>query len=305
MPNIVSQLRFCRGVPISSSNASDVPADGHRSFFNSYLELVAAVVKIVSVELCAAVPVIVTEPGVKVQVGVSLAASGATEQVRFTVPVNPFDGVTVIGAVFPVVAPRKTLSVELPPPTINVGAAFTVSATVAVAVNEPEVPVIVTVTGPPTVAVLAAVSVTTLDPVAGFVPNDAVTPLGSPLAERVTLPVNPFAGFTVMVSVLLLPWVTDRLAAELESVKLGPGFNVRAMVVDAVSDPEVPVIVTVVGPPTVAEFVAVSVSTLDPVAGFVPNDAVTPLGSPLAVRVTLPLKPLAPATVIVSVLVLP
>ena len=64
---------------------------------------------------------------------------------------------------------------------------------------------IVTVVGPPTVAVLDAVSVSTLDPVAGFVPNDAVTPLGKPLAERVMLPVNPFAGLTVMVSVLLLP----------------------------------------------------------------------------------------------------
>ena len=64
---------------------------------------------------------------------------------------------------------------------------------------------IVTVTGPPTVAVLAAVSVSTLDPAAGFVPNEPVTPLGSPLAESVTLPVNPFAAVTVIVSVLLPP----------------------------------------------------------------------------------------------------
>jgi hypothetical protein len=78
-----------------------------------------------------------------------------------------------------------------------------------------------------------------------------------------------------------------------------------AMVVDAVSDPEVPVIVTVTGPPTVAELAAVSVSTLGPVAGLVPNDAVTPLGNPLAERVTPPLKPFAPVTVIVSVLLLP
>ena len=203
-PSIVIQLRFRRGSPISS-RANAVPAEGHRSLFNSFRALVAAVVFIVSVELCAPVPVIVTEVGVKVHVGVSLAATGVIEQVRFTVPVNPFDGVTVIDTVFPVVAPGAMLSVELPPPTTKVGAAFTVSATVVDAVSEPEVPVIVTVVGPPTVAVLDAVSVSTLDPVAGFVPNDAVTPLGKPLAERVMLPVNPFAGLTVMVSVLLLP----------------------------------------------------------------------------------------------------
>ena len=144
-----------------------------------FLPLVAAVVKIVSVELCAAVPAIATELGVNVQVGVSLAAVGAIEQFRFTVPVNPFDGVTVIGIVFPVVAPGKRLSDEAPPPTTKVGAAPTVSATVVDAVSEPEVPVIVTVVGPPTVAVLAAVRVSTLVPVAGFVPN---VPVGLPVA---------------------------------------------------------------------------------------------------------------------------
>jgi hypothetical protein len=162
-------------------------------------------VKIVSVELCAEVPVIVTEVGDKVHVGGSLAAIGVIEQLKVTVPVNPFDDVTVIGTVFPVVAPGAMLSDELPLPTTKVGDAFTVSAKVADAVNEPEVPVIVTVAGPPTAAVPVAVSVRTLDPVAGFVPNDAVTPLGKPLVERVTTPVNPLAGFTVTVSVLLLP----------------------------------------------------------------------------------------------------
>jgi len=68
-----------------------------------------------------------------------------------------------------------------------------------------EVPVIVTVTGPPTTEDPVAVRVNTLDPVAGFVPNDAVTPLGKPVAERVTLPENPFAPEIVIVSLLLLP----------------------------------------------------------------------------------------------------
>jgi hypothetical protein len=72
-------------------------------------------------------------------------------------------------------------------------------------VSEPEVPVIVTVTGPPTVAVLVAVSVMALEPpVVGLGLNAAVTPLGRPEAEKVTLPVNALAGVTVMVSMLLV-----------------------------------------------------------------------------------------------------
>jgi hypothetical protein len=93
--------------------------------------------------------------------------------------------------------------------------------------------------------------------------------------------------------------------AEVESWKLGGRrFTVNAMVVLAVRLPEVPVMVTV-DVPTVAELLAVSVSTLEAVAGLVPKDAVTPLGKPVAARVTLPLNPFAPVTVIVSVAPLP
>jgi hypothetical protein len=73
----------------------------------------------------------------------------------------------------------------------------------------------------PVVAVALAVSVNTLVPVVGFVPNAAVTPLGRPDAASVTLPVNPFTSFTVMVLVPLLPCVIVRLVGESESVKLG------------------------------------------------------------------------------------
>jgi hypothetical protein len=97
---------------------------------------------------------------------------------------------------------------------------LTVNATDVVAVRLPEVPVIVTVEVP-TVAELLAFSVSTLDPVVGLVPNDAVTPVGKPEAARVTLPVNPPASATVIVSVPLLLWVTDKVDAEGESVKLG------------------------------------------------------------------------------------
>jgi hypothetical protein len=51
----------------------------------------------------------------------------------------------------------------------------------------------------PAVAVPLAVSVKTLVAVVGFVPNEGVTPLGKPAAERVTLPVKPLCGVTVTV----------------------------------------------------------------------------------------------------------
>ena len=59
----------------------------------------------------------------------------------------------------------------------------------------PEVPVMVSVFVP-TAAELAAVNVRMLLPVVGFGFHSAVTPLGRPETERVTLPVNPYSGFT-------------------------------------------------------------------------------------------------------------
>src|SRR5215472_7456034 len=146
------------------------------------------------------------------------------------------------------------------------------------AVVEPEVPLMVTVNAP-VVAVLLAVNVTTLLPVVGFVPNAAVTPLGKPEAARVTLPVNPPVSVTVMVSVALAPCVTESDDADGDSVKPGVvlAATLSVMLVDAVVEPEVPLMVTV-NVPVVAVLLAVNVTTLLPVVGLVPNDAVTPLG---------------------------
>lgn len=88
------------------------------------------------------------------------------------------------------------------------------------------------------------------------------------------------------------------------SVKLEAALTESVRVVDAVTAPEVPAIVTV-NAPVVAVLVAVSVSTLLEVVGFVPNAAVTPIGRPDAVRVTLPVNPPTSVTVMVSVAVLP
>lgn len=106
--------------------------------------------------------------------------------------------------------------------TLKAGVAveLTVRESVVLADRLPEVPVMVTV-DVPVVAVALAVSVNTLVPVVGFVPNVAVTPLGKPEAAKVTLPVNPFKSFTVMVLVPLPPWVIVRLLGDAESVKLG------------------------------------------------------------------------------------
>jgi len=156
------------------------------------------------------------------------------------------------------------------------------------------------------VARALAVRVSTLVPVVGFVAKPAVTPLGKPEAARVTLPVNPLVGLTVMVLVPLAPWAMLKVLGAAESVKLGCGVTVRLMVVvSGVKAPEVPVMVTVVGPPIVAEALAVSVSRLVPVVGLVAKPAVTPLGRPDAARVTLPENPLVGLTVIVLVLLLP
>ena len=59
--------------------------------------------------------------------------------------------------------------------------------------------------------VLLDISISTLLPVeVGFGAKSAVTPLGIPETARLTLPLNPFCGFTYTSVVLELPW--SRLA---------------------------------------------------------------------------------------------
>ena len=70
-------------------------------------------------------------------------------------------------------------------------AAITVKATVLEFVKLPDVPVTVTVTVP-VVAVLLAVRVKVLEAVAGLGLNDALTPLGRPDADKLTLPLKLF-----------------------------------------------------------------------------------------------------------------
>ena len=97
---------------------------------------------------------------------------------------------------------------------------LTVTEIVVLAVVLPEAPVMVTV-DVPALAVLLAVSVRTLEVADEVGLNDAVTPLGSPVALNATLPVNPPVSATVMVSVPLAPCFTDTVDAEGLRVKPG------------------------------------------------------------------------------------
>jgi hypothetical protein len=177
------------------------------------------------------------------------------------------------------------------------------------AVALPEVPVTVTRTGLEVDgAELFAVKVTTLLPAVGFAAKTAVTPLGMPVAARVTLPLNPSTSVTVTVSVAVLPGTTEEMEAEGDSVKPGVigGVIVSAIVVDAVALPEVPAMVTVTGVEVSgAAPLAVNVTTLEAVAGLAPKVAVSPVGRPETAKFTLPVNPLSSAMVTVSVEELP
>jgi hypothetical protein len=97
-------------------------------------------------------------------------------------------------------------------------AEVTVNVRFVVCVRLPLVPVIVMV-DVPVAAVELTVSVRELVDVVGLVPKLAVTPAGNPEADRVTLPVKPPEGVTVIVLLPLLPCLM--LAGEAERAKFG------------------------------------------------------------------------------------
>src|SRR5262249_57169122 len=99
--------------------------------------------------------------------------------------------------------------------------AFTVRPMATVRVKPPPVPVTVTVAGP-VVAVPDAVKVNVvLFPVVEAGEKLAVTPAGSPLALKATLPVNPPVRAMVSVLVTLAPRLTARLFGLADSEKPG------------------------------------------------------------------------------------
>ena len=178
--------------------------------------MVTVDVPAVAVALAANVTTLL--PVVGLVPNVAVTPEGNPEAARVTLPVNGLTSVTVIVSV--PLAPCAIDNVEADGFNVKLPAVVTVSATVVLAVVDPEMPVMVTV-DVPAVAVLLAVNVATLVPVVGLVPNAAVTPLGRPEAASVTLPVNPFTSVTVIVSVALPAWATDRVEAEGDSAKVG------------------------------------------------------------------------------------
>jgi len=161
----------------------------------------------------------------------------------------------------------------------------------------PDVPVSVTVAVPVGAPLLAVrVNVLALVVLAGL--NVAVTPLGRPDADKLTLPLNPLCGDTVIVLVPLAPCIKLRLLGDADRVKFPVGFTLRVIVVWCVTLPDVPVTDTVTAP-MAAVLLAVNVKTLVPAVLLGLKDAVTPLGRPAADKLTLPVKPFSGVTVIV------
>ncbi len=90
-----------------------------------------------------------------------------------------------------------------------------VSERVAVLVKAPDVPVMVTV-DVPVVTVALEVSVNVLVPAVLLGLKEAVTPLGKPEADKLTLPVKPFCGMTVIVLVPIVPCTMVMFAGDAE-----------------------------------------------------------------------------------------
>jgi len=131
--------------------------------------------------------------------------------------------------------------------------------------------------------------------------NEALTPAGNPEMVHVVFPLPPL---TETVALALAPGATLTLAG-VTLITRPDEVTLRLIDVVCVRPPPVPLMVTVTGPPSAAVADAASVSTLlFPVVLFGLKEAVTPLGKPLALRVTALVK-LVRAIVIVLVVLLP
>jgi len=92
----------------------------------------------------------VTLGGFRLHEGMSLTfvIDVVTLQLRFTIPANPFVPTMLIVPVFPVVAPGEMEMEVVPPlPGVKLGCGVMDREMLVIALNAPEVPVTVTVTG--------------------------------------------------------------------------------------------------------------------------------------------------------------
>jgi hypothetical protein len=119
-------------------------------FLILFSALEAAVVVTVSIEVWAAVPLMVTLTGFRLHEGMSLAfvIEVVTLQLRFTAPANPFVPAMLIVPVFPVVAPGAIDMEVVPPlPAVKLDCGVMEREMLVVALSVPEAPFTVTVTG--------------------------------------------------------------------------------------------------------------------------------------------------------------
>jgi hypothetical protein len=236
------------------------------------------VVEIVRAAVPAPVPVMFTglvEPKLKVGGLMALAGLDVIAVASETLPVNPPEGVTVMVLVPPLPAATVKLAGKAEIARPGTGAAFTAKlcGTIVAAAY---------VALPACVASMVQVPGETK---VAVVPETVQTLV----VVEAKLTANPEEAVATRVSVVPTVWAPG--LAKVMVCAIGAAFTVRAIVVDAVRLPDVPVMVTVTGPPVVAVPLAVSVSTLVLVAGLVPQAAVTPDGNPVAARVTPPENP--------------
>jgi hypothetical protein len=114
--------------------------------------------------------------------------------------------------------------------------------------------------------------------------------VGRPDRLTVTVPVNPFCGFSVRVLVPLEPAAMLRVVGDVDNVNVGGGATVSCTVSWLVRLPEVPVMVTFAEARD-ALLAPVNVTVLFAAVLAGEKVAVTPVGRPDAVSATAPLKP--------------
>lgn len=162
-------------------------------------------------------------------------------------------------------------------------------------VTLPDTPPTVTV-NVPVGAVALAVKVSKLllatpSRVTGFGKNVAVTPFGRPEALNVTLPEKPAPGPTQTWFAPMPPCTTvtiEKSGLRMKFTPLGSTTTQAGMITVILPDTPLRVMGNV---PVAAVALAVKVSVLVEVVGFGLKAAVTPLGRPETLNVTLPEKP--------------
>jgi hypothetical protein len=215
--------------PISPSDQTEGsgPSAGLVTVRFTVVELVRPATEAVTVTVTVPVAAVLVAASVNVLVlavlvGLNDAVTplGRPDAVKLTLALKPFCGLTVIELV--PLAPCVIVKVLGDAESVKFPGGLTVRERVVVFAKLPDEPVIVTVTVPVAAVPLAAsVKVLVFVVLAGL--NDAVTPLGKPDADKLTLPLKPYSGVTVIVLAPLVPCAIVILLSEVESEKFGGG----------------------------------------------------------------------------------